>query len=700
MSIIVLIKKIIFKSEEKNKLRALVVYHNTEYTLYTNFTTWIEEGSSVLTYGTINETIKHIYTTACIPYLEKNLLSFKTFIIAAKIPGLSESKIQLLINKFGEKIISIFFEEKFERLQEIPFFSEERIIIIAKNWKLIQTYSMLHLALYQSGLSASSVKKLYKTYKEESLKKLKENPYQIIETVGYGFLTADKIAQEYGITMNAAIRIEAAILYLLKKNESEGKAYLSILSIEKATQILLKTSLTSENLLFHIKALEQRDEIILLKKTYVATKKIYLYENSVYLFLKNNKLKKSPQLLLPFYKQKLVEEQKKAIMGACSHLYTIITGPAGTGKSTCIVELFTLLTNQGKKVLILTPTGRASQRIKELLSDATVMTIHKALGIKYIQEMYKNSSYHETIYLPYDHIIIDESSMIDAFIFYCIVKKINQNTAITLIGDKNQLPPIGPGAIFEALIETNSIPIFALKEIHRQAKNNTIIEIASQIAEGVYPKIPENPIYNCYFETVKKENLQEKLTELTKAQTSPETGILPFQILTFLHKGIAGINTINLSIQKTLFELRKKKDNKKIFEKFFVGDKVIVTKNNYELGIFNGEIGYIKEGKEKKAIVEFTDKIIAFEEEHAFLLDLAYAISIHKSQGSEFNSVILLLYPEQYILLNKKSLYTGLTRGKKKVHIIGEKKTLYISLKKEYETKQNSLIPIIKKLQQ
>lgn len=699
MSIIVLIKKIIFKSEEKNKLRALVLYHNTEYTLYTNFTTWIEEGSSILAYGNINETIKHIYATTCIPCLEKNLLSFKIFIIAAKIPGLSENKIQLLINRFGETIISIFFEEKFETLQEIPFFSEEKIIIIAKSWKSIQTYSALHLALYQSGLSASSVKKLYKTYKAESLKKLKENPYQIIETVGYGFLTADKIAQEYGIAINAAIRIESAILYLLKKNEAEGKAYLSILTIEKATQILLKISLTAEDLLFHIKALQQRDEIIVLKKTYVATKKIYLYESFVYLFLKNNKLRKSSQLL-PFSEKKLVEEQKKAIIGACSHMYTIITGPAGTGKSTCIAELFTLLTNQGKKVLILTPTGRASQRIKELLNGATVMTIHKALGIQYIQEMYKNSSYHEKIYLPYDHIIIDESSMIDAFIFYCIVKKINKNTAITLIGDKNQLPPIGPGAIFEALIETNSIPIFTLEEIHRQAKDNTIIEIARQIAEGAYPKIPENSIYNCYFETVKKENLQEKLNELTKTQTPHETGILPFQILTFLHKGTAGINAINLSIQKTLFELRKKKDEKKIFQKFFVGDKVIVTKNNYELGIFNGEIGYLKESFENKVIVEFTDKIITFEEEHAFLLDLAYAISIHKSQGSEFNSVILLLYPEQYILLNKKSLYTGLTRGKKRVHIIGERKTLYISLKKEYETKQNSLIPIIKKLQQ
>lgn len=699
MSIIVLIKKIIFKSEEKNKLRALVLYHNSEYNLYTNFTTWMEEESSVLAYGNINEKSKQIYATTCIPYLEKNLLSFKIFIIAAKIPGLSESKIQLLIKKFGETIISIFFEEKFKRLEEIPFFTEEKVMIIEKSWKSIQTYSALHLALYQSGLSASSVKKLYKTYREESLNKLKENPYQIIETVGYGFLTADKIAQEYGIAVNATIRIESAILYLLKKNESEGKAYLSILNIEEATRILLKISLKSENLQFHLQTLEAKDKIIILENTYVATKKIYHYENFVYLFLKKNTQIKLTQLL-PFSQQTLVEEQKKAIIGACSYLYTIITGPAGTGKSTCVTELFTLLKNQGKKVLILTPTGRASQRIKELLSDATAMTIHKALGIEYIQEIYKNSSYHEEIYLSYDHIIIDESSMIDAFIFYCILKKINQNTAITLIGDKNQLPPIGPGAIFEALIETNSIPIFALKEIHRQGKNNTIIEIARKIADGRYPKIPENSIYNCYFETVKKEDLQEKLNQLTKTETPAETGILPFQILTFLHKGTAGITTINLSIQKTLCELRKKKDEKKIFEKFFIEDKVIVTKNSYELGIFNGEIGYIKEGGAKKAIVEFIDKIITFEEEHAFLLDLAYAISIHKSQGSEFHSVILLLYPEQYILLNKKSLYTGLTRGKKKVHIIGEKKTLYIALKKEYEIKQNSLIPIIKKLQQ
>lgn len=698
MALILLIKKIIFKSEEKNKTKAIVLYNNQEYTLFTMFFDWLQEENSIIAYGKTQEALHYIYASACIPYLEKTLSSFKTFMIAAKISGLTANKIDLLIKKFGKDIIPIFFEENFEKLKEIPFFTEEKIIIIQKQWKSLQVYSMLHLALYQSGLSASSVKKLYKTYKEEALKKLQENPYQIIETVGYGFLTADKIAQEYGIGIDSPIRIESAISYILKKNESEGNSYLSIEHMKEALKHLLKLTLNESDLLYYLEMLEKKSHIIMLEKTYIARNILYKYESFIYLFFKNNIRIKNKIQSLSFSKKNLVEEQKKAIEGACSYQYSIITGAAGTGKSTCVGELFNILTGGGKKVLILAPTGRASQRIKELINEATSMTIHKALGIKYIQEIYRNNLYEGEMSLPYDHIIVDETSMIDAFIFYCFLKKVRKDTAITLIGDKNQLPPIGPGAIFDALIETKTIPTFTLGEIHRQEKNNTIIGAAKKIAEGSFPKISEDPRDNCYFESLQKEKLERRLISLVKNLIHQKNNLFSFQILTFLHKGIAGITTINFSIQKTLAELRNNKDEKKFFDKFFIGDKVIVTKNNYDLGIFNGEIGIIKEGDIKTITIEFTDKEIVIEETYAYLIELAYAISIHKSQGSEFPLVILLLYPEQYILLNKKSLYTGLTRGKQKVHIIGEKKCLYIALKKEYNKKNTSLIPIIKNI--
>jgi exodeoxyribonuclease V alpha subunit len=694
MSIIVLIQKIIFRTNERNNMKLLVSYKNEEYYFYGTYVDWIEENISIIVYGKIDQKNKTIYSTSCIPYLERTLHSFKTFLIAAKIKILTKHKIETLIEIFGKDIISIFFEAQFEKL--IPYINEDKIRDIKNHWQIIQQYSMLHLALYQTGLSPNSVKKLYKLYKEKALEKLKENPYQIIESVGYGFITADKIAKEYGIAPTASIRIESAILYALQKNESEGKSYLEISSLSKIIQELIEISLLNNELKDHLKELEKKDLIVIIDNCSVAKKKIYIYEQYIFSFFTENR-KKPTDKIFPQKDSVLTEEQRSAITGAHNNIYTIITGSAGTGKSTCIKTLHKELKAEGKTVLILAPTGRAAQRIKEIIEEAPSMTIHKAITMKYIEHISQDPYFHDDQYLDYDHIIIDEASMIDAFLFYCLLKKITKKTAITLLGDKNQLPPIGPGGIFESCIETELIPIFRLTIIHRQAKNNSIIEVAGKVAEGIYPKISNSSLDDCYFESIKKEELAEKITTLIKKKEFTKEGFPPFQILTFLHKGTAGITSINKLIQDILQKTRDKKENEKIGDKFFIGDKVIVTKNNYELGISNGEIGYIESENEGYITVLFDEKKIIFKEENIHLLDLAYAISIHKSQGSEFEQTILLLYPEQYIVLNKKSLYTALTRGKKKVHIIGEKKTLFIALKKEYETKNHSLIPIIQK---
>lgn len=689
---VVKIKNILYSSKFQNKITFSIDFHTISYTVFTQFHEWLTQDIEIILYGKCHCTKKIIFAESCIPVLNKNLDSFCVFLKAAKIPKLTEKKIDILKNQLQEELMTVFFSQKLTILSEYLSLNKTEIETIEQKWQEIKKYSELHLALYNKGLTAKSVRKLYKTYGENSLHIIAKNPYNIMEQIGFGFKTADKIAQEYGIKKTSSIRIEASILFIIQENEEQGSTVILKSELYEKAKILLNENLHESCFTENLSSLLFQKKITIIDDIHISSHTLFTYESYCFTFLQKEQENKSINFNVA--QNSNTEEQIKAIIGALEHKYSGITGPAGSGKTTIIKNISDYLTEKKKKVLILSPTGRAAQRIKELYPDLLVMTIHKCLSIQYVENIIKGRPIEDEDALPYDHLIIDESSMIDSYLFYAIVKKVSKNTALTFIGDSNQLSPVGPGCIFEILLSTNHIPIFHLNTIHRQ-KNNQLLSIASDISQGAIPRLSTHQNNYCYFIPIEKNLLHEKITFFIEKYFDQETKRVNIQIISFLHRGITGIDKINILIQQVVQKIRKNIDQIKILRSFYQFDKVIVIKNNYELGVFNGEIGLIIDGSLEYAIVEFPDKTVTFKKEYSHILELGYVISVHKSQGSEFSAVMIILFMDQYLLLNRKSLYTALTRTKKEVIIIGEKKALYCSIKNNKTINKNTLFQLL-----
>lgn len=681
------IKRITYN--DLKKVYFIAIYNNNEYFVVGKYYLWLIENITIIGYGSFNKEKKSIYLEVIIPYLKGNKQFFYFFLINSNIPGLSKKKIDLLDNFFGDSLPSLFFDNKFNEINKVIKYEDEKLTIIIKKWTEIGVYSLLFIDLLKLGISAKFIKKIYKVYRENAINIIKENPYQMIESVGFGFKTVDAIAMEYGIQSDNILRIMSAFLYILDENESEGNTFIIKDILYEKLKLLLNIDCLEIFDNAFIKLLNENKIIVI--NNFVGKYNSYYYENFIFNYFRNNKKEK-----INFFNVNnflLSDEQKIAILGALQNQYSIITGSAGTGKSTVIKMLYDIQKNNNKKIIVLTPTGRASQRIKDIDCNINTMTIHKILcsvGF-YFKEKQIN---HVVNNLDYDHVIIDEASMIDSFLLYSILKVIPNYCYITFLGDACQLPPIGLGSPFNLLIKYKFISIYYLTKIFRQKNASVLLNIAKKISDGICPKISSFNEEDCVFKVVKKEYIKNTLSEYINKYYDKNNNILNFQIITFLNRGICGVNNINLFIQNYIKE-HFQSCLLLLLKKFYQYDRVVVLKNNYNLNIRNGEIGIIIDGNENELIVLFNDeKKIIFNENDIHLLQLAYAINIYKSQGSEFQNILILLYLEQYILLNKKALYTALTRAKKTAVIIGETKALYCAINNKNNCNRNTFLEL------
>lgn len=681
-----LIKKINYINHLK--LYGTCIYNSIEYKFICTQYQWISENIRIFGYGIINKNT--ITLEVVIPDLTSQTNLFSAFLLSMEIKGLSKTKIELLEKSFGTDLYTLFFENKFDAINSILQYEKEKIDIIIQKWQKINVYCLLHINLITLGLSAKSIKKVYKTYKENAIKVIRENPYQMIESIGFGFKTVDQIALEYGIQKDSTLRIIHGFLHILEENEIEGHTYINKnILYEKVSIILTINDINVLEKGFN-KLIDEKQIICIDDK--VGKIISYQYESYIaYFFKKNQKKNKNNNQINDV---SLSQEQQLAILGAIENKYTIITGSAGTGKSTVIKAIYKFQKMNYKKIIVLTPTGRASQRIKEIDASIETMTIHKALTQIAIYNILKNQEY--TIdYLDYDHIIIDESSMIDSALLYVILKMVKKSTSITFLGDASQLPPIGIGYPFSILIEKGAIAIYYLTKIFRQKEHTSLLIIAKNISNGIYPKISTHEWSDCSFKNTKKEDLNNVLISFIDTYYNRENNALDIQCVTFLNRGNCGVNKINILIQSyihTTYTLNLPL----LLNRFYKHDRVVVLKNNYILNVRNGEIGRVINGDNNQVIVAFNDnKIINFSINEIHLLQLAYVINVYKSQGSEFQNVLILLYLEQYILLNKKALYTALTRAKKKAIIVGERKALYCAINNKNNNKRNTFLELL-----
>jgi len=669
----------------------LVVYNGLEYTVSGPYHNWIRQDSTIFAYGEIYENRSHIDIETIIPDLASQSHLFTLFLLSMNIQGLSKIKIDLLDKAFGFKLYSLFFENKFDLLNTVLNYEIEKLTVIVKKWEEIKVYCFLHIDLIRLGLSAKFIKKVYKAYKEKSLEVIRSNPYQMIESIGFGFKTVDQIALQTGIDKYNVMRIEHGLFYILEENEIEGNTYIVKNIWYEKTKLLL--NIDDDSILdISLQELIQKKKIIHLAHAYYGKYESYNYELYILRFLGENN--QSSLFDFSINQDYLSEEQKIAVLGAINNKYSVITGSAGTGKSTVIKSIYSFQVNNKKRVIVLTPTGRASQRIKEIDPSIETMTIYKALTRISIYKVLNNQDIDKKNYLQFDHLIIDECSMIDSKLLYAILKMTFEKTHITFLGDAFQLPPIGIGQAFALLIQYQFIPIYHLTKIFRQKENTELLIIAQNISKGIYPKISNKNNSDFLFKNIKKEDLEAVLVTYIDQYYNKENQVVDIQFITFLNRGKCGVNALNIFVQNYLYK-KYRLDQPLLMFRFYKYDKIVILKNNYDLDVRNGELGIVIGGDDHNLIVNFfNNKIVHFISSQSNLLQLAYVINVYKSQGSEFKSVIILLYMEQYILLNKKALYTALTRAKNKVVLLGERKALYCAIYNKNNYTRNTFLEL------
>lgn len=604
------------------------------------------------------------------------------------IRGIGPALAERIVDQFGEQTFNIL-DNDINKLLEVPGIGESKLEIIQESWQQKRAQHEALLFMSEHGIQGKRASAICKYYGSKVISILKNHPYRLaIDIEGIGFITADAIAQKIGIQPTDPERIQAALIHMLSEAQGEGHCFLPEKELVQVVVTMLKidTELVQENLqqLIESKKVIATDD----EEKPIYQRIMYQYENKVaemiQKFLKKNHLKKqdiSKQLQLIEKKMNITleKEQKEAITKSLSSRFSIITGGPGVGKTTIIKALVDILKKDTKSIALAAPTGRAAKRLSEATGEQAT-TIHRLLGYNPFTNEFEYNQYAP---LDVEHIIIDEVSMVDIQIAYHLFAAIPSSASITIVGDADQLPSVGPGNFLSDLIACNQIPITKLNKIHRQSKGSSIVEVAHQINQGMIPTITNDPDSDIFF-LVQKDTTEgaKTIVELVQSRLPQKYSFhssKDIQVLSPMYRGNIGIDSLNSLLADAL-----NPDAKKINNKFSVGDKVMQIVNNYEKNVYNGDLGFIYNYNRitHTISIQFESDLIEYEEnELNENIVRAYAISIHKSQGSEYPCVIIPLYTEHFMMLERNLLYTAITRGKKIVVLIGTWHALQLAVK-------------------
>lgn len=644
--------------------------------------------------------------------MPESAAALEKYLASGTIKGIGPATAKKIIDKFGEETLSVF---KFEplRLAEIKGISKDKAYEIGEEfnekWEVWQIVSFLE----QFGIGANNSKKVYDALGVNAVEKIQENPYCLVDIVyGINFNNIDRIAMQIGIPMDSDYRIKSGIKYALLVASYNGNTCVQkenllqyvkgVLEVEKQR---IEDNLINLNVSSEIHIVEKDDlEWVFLEALYKAEKNIAerltaLRDCNNTKFMKSfeKEIKKNEDKL----DLELSEKQFDAIMQINENNVCIITGGPGTGKTTiikCVIEIYK---SHKRKVVLCAPTGRAAKRMSETTGEEA-KTIHRLLEIGKFEEDKLGSIDTDVTPVDADILVVDEMSMVDIFLMNYLVKAIYLGTKVIFVGDPNQLPSVGPGSILKDLIDSQNFATVHLDKIFRQASKSKIIVNAHNVNNGInfigrkdYEEDSENDFF--YINESNQDKMLDQVLSLSKERLK-KYGDYDFftniQVLTPTKKGKMGTKELNKSLQEKL-NPKIEEIEEKIYgdTTFREGDRIMQIKNNYDIywekgsrnnlrtyeagtGVFNGEIGRVIkiDIKERQMEVEFDDGKVAW---YAFSeldqLELAYAITIHKAQGSEFDVVILVVPPSSNMLLTRNLLYTGLTRAKKLLIVIGNK---------------------------
>lgn len=622
------------------------------------------------------------------------------------IKGIGPSMAKKIVSKFELDTLKIL-DTNPEKLSKIEGFGSKRIDLIKNEWQKQKDIRNVMIFMQSYGISNSCSAKIYNIYGKEAINAIRSNPYKLIEDVaGIGFKTADKISHNLGIEKDSIFRIKSGILYLLNEITDTGNCYYPLDELINIAVSLLEVE--TAQIEKGLSALEDEKKIEIIDKNNI--KRVYLksiYEDEKYVCeklmqLKNSKRKNETEIL-NFNDTKLTDSIEKisfengieldeiqadAVKKSITEKILIITGSPGTGKSTILNIVIKFFQQQNKKVIAAAPTGRASKRLSQTTS-IEAKTVHRLL--KYqpkINRFLKN----ENDQIDADLIIIDEASMLDIRLFQSFLKAIKNETNLILVGDIDQLPSVGPGNVLSDIINSGIFNLVRLQKIYRQEGKSQIIFNAHRIRDGIFPVLKKSEYEDFYFvEKIEPEQVVNLILDLITQKLPNKfnyNSLHDIQVLVPTNKGVVGVNNLNIKIQETI---NKNKTN--IFKgavEYRINDKVIQLKNNYEKDVYNGDIGFIKniDFDSKEVHIDFDGKIVVYDFYDLDEINLSYAISVHKAQGSEFKCVIVPILTSHYMLLQRNLLYTAITRAREVVILIGSKKAIGMAVNKNIVEKR------------
>lgn len=622
-----------------------------------------------------------------------------SYLSSGNIESIGKKTAELIYEKFKDDSIDVVFNET-EKLLDIQGIGKKKLEKIKES--TIEARDSREALLYLQGLNISFnlSNKIYKAYGDNTISIVKTNPYKLSEDIsGIGFVMADNIAMNMQMKNDSKFRISAAISYILKNDaEMSGSCALKKEDLLNKTFDLIKVNKNKINEQINEDLLKSKIQIIKIgEDEFVYDRDIYKAEKSCAINLsrlQNEKYIFDVKINEDF--DAFSKEQEIAIKEAFNNMLLVITGGPGTGKTTIIKAICNILNENNLKFNLAAPTGRAAKRMQES-TENVALTIHRLIGIKPESPI---PEFNEENTLDCDYVILDEASMIDIKLMDKLLKSLSSKTALILVGDHNQLPSVGAGNVLKDILDTD-IKSVRLKKIFRQAQESNIVVNAHKINDGLYPILNQKN-KDFFFINSNSKKFQNDLLDLVKNRLPNYYKLDPIndiQILAPSKKSLWGIVNINDLCQK---ELNKNPNSIKINNRIFkLGDKVMQVRNNYELeslnpddfddGVYNGDIGRIIDiDKNMESLkVEFYDgNIVSYKKEDVKDLDLSYAITIHKSQGSEFDCVLIPMMPASFMLLNRNLLYTAITRAKKLVILLGEKKILKQMVRNNNESKR------------